>query len=108
MVAMMTNCNHEYTLKVKSIPKPGSETRRYIYQHEFKADSSYHAWAYAQGMSHAFHRLSPIETPGDPTESAYLEGYRAGEHLSIHFPRNFDMIVKDVDGGWRASFIIDK
>lgn len=99
---------NEYTLKVKSIPKPGSDTRRYIYQHEFKADSPEHAMAYAQGISYAFHRLEQISIPGDPTESAYLEGYRAGEHLSIYFPRNFDMIIKEIDVGWRVSFIVDK
>ena len=102
------SCSHEYNLKVKSIPKPGSETRRYIYQHEFKADSPEHAQAYAQGISYALNGVSPLSIHGDPTESAFLEGYRAGEHLSICLPRNFDMIVKDIDDGWRVSFIVDK
>lgn len=96
----MTSCNHEYTLKVKSIPIPGRETRRYIYQHEFKAGSPEHARAYAQGISYALNRVSPLSIHGDPTESAFLEGYRAGEHLSIYLPRNFDMIVKEIDAGW--------
>lgn len=104
----MANCNHEYTLKVKSIPKPWGETRRYIYQHEFKAESPDHAMAYAQGMGDAFHKLTALSAPYNSLEQAYMDGYIAGEHLSIDFPRNFDMIVKDVDGGWRASFIIDK
>ena len=104
----MTSCNHEYTLKVKSIPKPGSDTRRYIYQHEFKADSADHVMAYANGMSDAFHKLSALSAPYRTLEQAYMDGYIAGEHLSIDFPRNFDMIVKDVDEGWRVSFIVDK
>jgi hypothetical protein len=108
MVGMMTSCSHEYTLKVKSIPKPGSDTRRYIYQHDFKADSIYHAEAYAQGMAHSFHGLSRISTYDDPTESAYIEGYMAGEHLSVNFPRNFDIIIEENGNGWRASIIIDK
>lgn len=104
----MTSCKHEYTLKVKSIPKPWSDTRRYIYQHEFKADSAGHAMAYANGMGDALHKLTALSEPYNTTEQAYMDGYIAGEHLSIDFPRNFDMIVKDVDGGWRVSFIIDK
>lgn len=104
----MMNCNHEYTLKVKSIPKPGRETRRYIYQHEFKADSPDHAMAYANGMSDAFHKLTALSAPYNSLEEAYMGGYTAGEHLNIDCPRNFDMIVKDVDDGWRVSFIIDK
>ena len=104
----MTSCNHEYDLKVKSIPKPGSDMRRYIYQHEFKADSADHAMAYAQGMGDALHKLTALSAPYNTLEQAYLDGYIAGEHLSIDLPRNFDMIVKDVDDGWRVSFIIDK
>lgn len=100
--------DHEYNLKVKSIPNPGEETRRYIYQHEFKAGSPEHAQAYAQGISYALKRVSPLSIHGDPTESAFLEGYRAGEHLSIYLPRNFYMIVEDIDDGWQVSFIIDK
>lgn len=100
--------DHEYNLKVKSIPNPGEETRRYIYQHEFKADSPEHARAYARGISDALKSVSPLPIHGDPTESAFLEGYRAGEHLSIYLPRNFYMIVEDIDDGWRVSFIVDK
>lgn len=100
--------NHEYNLKVKSIPNPGEETRRYIYQHDFKADSPEHAQAYAQGIKYALNRVSPLSIHGDPTESAFLEGYRAGEYLSIYLPRDFYMIVKDIDDGWRVSFIVDK
>ena len=95
-------------MKVKSFPSPGRETRRYIYQHEFKADSADHAMVYANGMSDAFHKLVALSAPYNTLEQAYLDGYTAGEHLSIDFPRNFDMIIKDVDDGWRASFIIDK
>lgn len=100
--------DHEYNLKVKSIPNPGEETRRYIYQHEFKAGSPEQAQAYAQGISYALKGDSPLSIHGDPTESAFLEGYRAGEHLGICLPRNFYTIVKDIDDGWRVSFIVDK
>lgn len=102
------SCSHEYNLKVKSIPNPGRETRRYICQHGFKADSADHAMAYANGMSDAFHKLSALSAPCRSLEEAYKEGYTAGEHLSMDFPRNFDMIVKDIDDGWQVSFIIDK
>lgn len=56
----------------------------------------------------AFYKLSALSAPYSLLEEAYKEGYIAGEHLSIDFPWNFDMIVKDIDDGWQVSFIVDK
>lgn len=100
--------DHGHNLKAKSIPNPGEETRRCICRHGFKAGSPEHARAYAQGISYALKSVSPLSIHGDPTESAFLEGYRAGGHSGICLPRDFYMIVEDIDDGWRVSFIVDK
>ena len=100
--------DHGYALKAESAPNPGRETRRHICRHEFKAGSPEHARAYAQGVGYALNRVSPLSIHGDPAESAFLEGYRAGGHLGICLPRGLDMAVGGIsmaDGGYRSSQI---